>query len=524
MKLRIGIDVGSTHTDAVIIDENSKLIAATKVPTTPDVTTGIINALEKVIEISKINVDDVIAVMFGTTHVLNAIIQRKGLCKVGILRIGKPATEAIEPMIDWPYDLKNAINPIYVIVQGGHEYSGEEIMPLNEDEIKKAANIFKEHNVEAIAITSVFSIVNPEHEIRAYEILSKYLPNIPIVMSHTIGSIGLVERENATILNAATIYVIRRAVNSLRKALEKLKLTHAKMYFAQNDGTTALAEFIEKYPIFTVVAPISNSIRGAYVLTGIENAIVIDMGGTTTNIGVLTKGYPREAGVEVYIGGVRTNIRAPDIIALGIAGGSIVKQLPNGEVIVGPESVGYKLVEEGIAWGGNTITATDIALALDKMIIEDPKCNPKLAKEKISKELAEKAYNYIVRSIEEAIDKIKTSPEPMKVILVGGGSAMLPKNLKGASEVYRPEAAQYANAVGAATALIGAFVEKAYSYEITSRDKAINEVIQEAKRKAIEAGAQESTIEVVDIEEIAMPYLPGNAVKIRVKVVGKLKL
>ena len=524
MKLRVGIDVGSTHTDAVIIDEKNELIHAVKVPTTPDVTSGIINALTKVLSEAKIKTDDIIAVMFGTTHIINAIVQRKGLLRVGILRIGLPATEVIEPMIDWPEDLRQAINPVVYMIEGGHEYTGEEISPLNEDKVKKAAEVFKEHKVEVVAITSVFSIVNNDHELRAAEILRKYLPNIPIVMSHTIGSIGLVERENATILNATTIGVIKRAVNALREAMNNLGLLHAKMFFAQNDGTTALAEYIENYPIFTVVAPISNSIRGAYVLTGIPDAIVVDMGGTTTNIGVLTKGYPREVGTEVYISGVRTNIKAPDVLAIGVAGGSIVKVLPNGEVTVGPESVGYRLIELGIAWGGTTITATDIALVLDKMKIDDLKCRPEIAKSKISKEIAEKAYKYIVESIEESIDKIKTSPEPMTVILVGGGSAMLPKQFKGAKEVIRPEAAQYANAVGAATALIGASAEKAYSYETTPREKAIQETIEEAKRKAVEAGAKLETIEVAEIEEIAMPYLPGNAVKIRVKVVGKMRL
>ncbi len=80
----------------------------------------------------------------------------------------------------------------------------------------------------------------------------------------------------------------------------------------RNDGTTASADYIIRFPIFTVIAPISNSIRGAYVLTGIKNAIVADTGGTTTNIGALVNGYPREA-LEVEIGGVRTNIRPPQM-------------------------------------------------------------------------------------------------------------------------------------------------------------------------------------------------------------------
>ncbi len=182
------------------------------------------------------------------------------------------------------------------------------------------------------------------------------------------------------------------------------------------------------------------------------------------------------------------------------------------------------MIYEGIAWGGNTITATDIALAKGVMRIDDPRCNPELARSKIPGWLVERAYAKMVEMLEDALDRIKTRPEPETVILVGGGSAMWPRTLKGAREVIRPEHAQYANAVGAATALVGATVEKAYSYEQVSRDKAIQDASEEAKKRVIEAGADPSTIEIAEVEEIAMPYLPGNAVKIRVKAVGKLKL
>jgi N-methylhydantoinase A/oxoprolinase/acetone carboxylase beta subunit len=521
-KLRIGIDVGSTHTDAVVIDAGDNVIAATKTRTTPDVTSGIVEALKELINVSGICTEEVAAVMFGTTHILNAIVQRLGLWKVGVIRIGKPATTAIEPMLDWPEKLRKAVGDLKVIIEGGHEYTGDEIASLNEEAVKKALELFKQEGVQAVAVSSVFSPVNPEHELKIREMVSEIMPDVPVVVSHEIGTLGLLERENATILNAATIGVMRKAIKALRNSLNELGFTEAKMYFAQNDGTTAVAEYIERYPIFTVVAPISNSMRGAYVLTGIKDAIVIDTGGTTSNIGVLTKGYPREA-LEVEISGVRTNIRAPDIIAIGIGGGSIVN-VNEDDVTVGPVSVGYELIHKGLAWGGNTITATDIALAKGTMKIDDPVCDPEIPKKKIDPQVVEKAYSYMVNRIEEAIDKMKTTPEPATVILVGGGSAMWPKKLKGAKEVIRPEYAQSANALGAATALVGAVVEKAFSYDHICREEALKLAMNEAKEKAAAAGAEPSTIEIAEVEEIAMPYLPGTAVKIRVKAVGKLKL
>jgi len=521
-KYILGVDVGSTHTDAVIVDENKNFVDGAKVITTPDITTGIINAMRAVLEKTKIDKTSIMAVSFGTTHIINAIVQRKGLGKVGVIRIGAPATRSIEPGIDWPESLKKIVIVGYSIIRGGHEYTGEPIVELDEDAIDKALMRFKEMRVDAIAVTSVFSIVNPEHELYIVERARKLMPETPVVLSHEIGSVGLLERENATILNAATLKVMQGVVNALEKALKDLGLEHAKMFFAQNDGTVATKDFTVRYPIFTTVAPISNSIRGAYVLTNIPNAIVVDTGGTTSNIGALIKGYPRE-GLEVDIAGVRTNIRAPDIVSIGLAGGTIIK-VQGDEIVIGPESVGYKLVELGIAWGGNTLTATDIALAKGVMIIDDPKCKPELPKQFLDLALVNKVYEKMVKMLEEAIDKVKTSPEPETIILVGGGSAMWPRRLAGAKEVIRPEYAQYANAIGAATALVGAHVEKAFSYDATSREKAMTLTIEEAKRKAIEAGADPATLEIAEVEEIAMPYLPGNAVRIRVKAVGKLKL
>lgn len=519
-KYKIGIDVGSTHTDAVIIDENNNVLVADKTVTTPDVTSGIINALNKALSKFGGSKDDVEAVMFGTTHVINAIVQRRGLGRVGIIRIGSPATLAIEPMLDWPSDLRDAVNGGTFIVSGGHEYTGEEISTLDEEAVKRALEAFRENNINLIAVTSVFSTVNPSHELAVKQIAEKIAPDLQVIMSHEIATLGLLERENATILNAATIPVIKRAVESLKQALENLGLSHAMMYFAQNDGTTAHSSFIERFPIFTVVAPISNSLRGAYVLTQIKNAIVADTGGTTSNIGALVNGYPREA-LEVEISGVKTNIRAPDIIAIGLGGGTIIRGNPE-SILVGPVSVGYRLTEEGICWGGNTLTATDIAVALGYMNIDDERCRGERVMSFYDRALLEKAYEKMLEMLIDGLDKIKTSPNPETIILVGGGSLMWPKSLPIASEVIRPDYAQYANALGAATALVGATVEKAFSYESVSRSDAIRYTVEEAKKKAVEAGANPATLEVGEVEEIAMPYLPGNAVKIRVKVIGKL--
>jgi len=518
--LRMGVDVGSTHTDAVIVDEKNRLLHFAKAVTTPDVTTGIVKSMELVVG-QGANPDEISAVMFGTTHGLNAIIERFRLAKVAVIRLGLPASSAIEPMLDWPPELRHAVDGGTFLVPGGHEYTGEEISPLDEEKVRAIAESISERGIMNVAITSVFAPVNADHEKRALRIVREVAPEAHVTLSHEIGTLGLLERENSTILNCTIIPVIRAAINSVRMSMRRLGIDSARLFLTQNDGTVMSAEFAEKYPIFTVATGASNAIRGAFVLTGIKDAVVCDTGGTTSNVGVLVKGFPRESAQEVEIGSVRTNFRMPDIVSVGCAGGSIVTVADGRVVSVGPRSVGYRLVEDGISWGGDILTATDVALGLGRMKIEDARVNPGKVAHMFGHLLTE-AYTMMVRTIEDAIDRVKTSAEPSPVITVGGGSLMLPDKLAGASEVYRPEGAQYANAVGAATALVGAVVDKAYSYEHTSRQNALEDAAREAKSRAVEAGARTETVEVVDVEEIAMPYLPGNAVRVRVKAVGRL--
>jgi len=525
--LRIGIDVGGTHTDAVILDERNQLVAAVKTPTTPDVTTGIAKALKEVVAAGKVDPSQIEAAMLGTTHCTNAIVERRRLSRIGLVRIGKPATTAIKPYRAFPEDLKEALGDIWFIVKGGHEYDGREITAIDEEEIRKAGKEMKKLHVEAVAVCSVFSPVCPDHEVKAAELLRQILgPGTPITLSHEIGSIGLLERENASALNAALIKVAESAVKAFREAMKDAGIEKAKLYLTQNDGTLMNVEYALKYPIRTVASGPTNSIRGAAFLTGTRNGIVVDIGGTTTLVGALTDGFPRESAVAVEIGGVRTNFRMPDLIAISCGGGTIVKER-DGIVELGPESLGYRLVEEGMAWGGKTLTTTDIALAAGYAEIKDPRCNPDRVKN-LDPQLIQKAVQKIVSTVEDAIDRMKTSPEPVPVVLVGGGGIIIPKThydkIKGVSQVIRPEHFQYANAIGAAIAEVSGEVDRIFSLEQEPRTKVLEKAKEMAKNEAVKAGAKEETVKIVHMEEIPLAYLPGNAVRIRAKASGELVL
>ena len=162
---RLGIDVGGTNTDAVVIDGDLKLVAATKSPTTEDVMSGIVAAMHEVI--TQIGADaarNIGFAMLGTTHCTNAIVERKRLNKVAALRVGAPATTAISCMADWPDELKNAMRVRDFLVHGGNEFDGREISALSEDEIREVARVVREEGFESVAVTSVFSPVSDAHE------------------------------------------------------------------------------------------------------------------------------------------------------------------------------------------------------------------------------------------------------------------------------------------------------------------------------------------------------------------------
>jgi N-methylhydantoinase A/oxoprolinase/acetone carboxylase beta subunit len=516
MSYRIGIDVGGTNTDAVIVDKENRVVAKIKVATTEDVTTGILNALDGVLKESDVDVAEIKYAMLGTTHCTNAIVERKNLAKVGIIRIGKPATLSIKPLISWPEDLVNAIGGYMHIIAGGHEYDGRELSKLNEDEVRKALRDLKEKGVEALAISAVFSPVNNEHEMRVAEIAREILGDIPITLSHEIGSIGLLERENAAVINAAVVKVAKTAIKSFENALKE-KGVEAKLYITQNDGTLMSAEYALKYPVLTIASGPANSLRGAAFLSGLKDGIVVDIGGTTTDIGVLVNGFPRESSVAVEIGDVRTNFRMPDLVSIGLGGGSLVK-FENG-VKVGPESVGYRLEKEALVFGGDKLTATDIAVYLKRVELGDPS-----RLRNLNDKLVEKASERMKTMVEEAIDRMKTSPDPVPVILVGGGSILLPGNLKGASKVIKPKNFEVANAIGAAIAQVSGEIDKVFSLEERGREEVLREAKEIAVEEAIKAGADPNTVEIVDVDEIPLAYLPGNAIRIRAKAAGYLKI
>lgn len=513
---RIGIDVGGTHTDAVLLDEAYNVISEVKATTTEDVSSGIYQAMKKVVAASGVPASQIHYAMLGTTHCTNAIVERKRLNKVAAIRIGAPATLAIKPLVGVPDDLRNILGKHLFIVRGGNEFDGREIVPLDEAHIREIAEGLKDQ-VDSVAITSVFSPVSAEHETRAAAIVKEVLgDDIAISLSSEIGNVGLLERENATILNAAIVDVARSTADGFVKALKQEGI-QADIFFGQNDGTLMSVEYTVKYPILTIACGPTNSLRGAAYLTDHPNALVVDIGGTTTDVGVLVASFPRQSSLAVEIGGVRTNFRMPDISSIGLGGGTIVSLNEDGSFKIGPESVGYRLSEKGMVFGGDTLTTTDVAVALGIAELGNPALVAHL-----DRAVLEKVYACMVEMVEETIDKMKTNAEEVPVILVGGGSILFASDMKGASEVIKPPNSGVANAIGSAISQVSGQIEKIFKTDELGREKTLELAKQMAFDEAIKAGADPDDLIIVDLEEVPLSYLPGNAAKIRVKAAGGL--
>ena len=200
---RIGIDVGGTNTDAVLL-EGGKVLAALKRPTTVDVADGVRQALVDLVASAPGHpaLGRIEAVMIGTTHFTNAVVERRHLDRVAALRVGLPANAGLPPFIGWPKDLAAAMRGSIHMVAGGHEYDGRVLVPLDRAAVRREAERIAETGIRSVAITSVFSPLTDECERAAADIVREVLPAARITLSHEIGRIGLLERENAALLNA----------------------------------------------------------------------------------------------------------------------------------------------------------------------------------------------------------------------------------------------------------------------------------------------------------------------------------
>jgi N-methylhydantoinase A/oxoprolinase/acetone carboxylase beta subunit len=514
LSYRIGIDVGGTNTDAVVVDEDGKVLAATKSATTADPFEGIRESLSKVIE----NIDKrkITQAMLGTTHPANAIIQRIGLERVGVLRLAAPASMGIRPGAGWPADLLDKIMGPAEIIHGGNEFDGSEISPLDEDAVRKFASKCG-GTVSAISVAGAFSPASYEHEQRAAQIIAEELgQEFPVSMSHQVGVLGLLERENATILNSSLLGVARHVVTGFHSALLDNGLD-VDSYLTQNDGTLMTADEAVRFPVLTLGSGPTNSMRGACSLADLPNALVVDVGGTSADVGILVDGFPRESTAAIEVGGVRTNFRMPDLISIGLGGGSVVR-MGKGGVAIGPDSVGYRVVTDALVHGGSTMTLSDISVRGGRLKgFGDSSLAGSINEDTVTAALA-----WVDEQIRIMADRMKASRHSLPLIAVGGGSHLVPDSIPGISEVIRPANYGVANAFGAAIAEASGTIDRVFRYEGRGRESCLDEARNLAIDAAARSGADPDRIRITSMSEVPLSYVPGQACRVQVKAAGPL--
>jgi N-methylhydantoinase A/oxoprolinase/acetone carboxylase beta subunit len=530
--IRIGVDVGGTNTDAVAIDTSQQhtptrgLLAHYKTPTTPDVTNGIKTAIRTILDLSQLSTSDIVSVTVGTTHFINAAIEQdaRRLNKVAIIRLSKSFLREIPPFSDFPPGLADIINGYVGYVDGGLHIDGSQESPIVESQVVARCAEIRALGLSSVVIAGVFSPIDEifQQEEQVRKIVLRELPGVDVVCSHQVANIGFLERENASILNAAILNYAKRTVNGFHRAMKALQLT-CRLFLTQNDGTLLDSVSAAKFPIRTFASGMTNSMRGAAYLAAQDDrkssVIVIDIGGTTSDVGVLLpSGLPRQAAAYVTVAGVRMNYSMPHLHSIGLGGGTIVRKQVDNKVIVGPDSVGHYLTRDALVFGGDILTASDIAVAAGKLKMGDSSLVARLdQKEIISAQRSIKAL------LERAIDVIKTSPDPMPVLLVGGGAVIAPDSLAGASGLTLPPYHDVANAVGAAISKVGGVVDTIQDVSGQTFEQAEQRAKDVAIQRAIDAGAVKDSIMIAEVESLPVTYV-ANQLRTIVKAVGELDI
>jgi N-methylhydantoinase A/oxoprolinase/acetone carboxylase beta subunit len=473
--------------------------------------TGVENAIKSALKEANTSSNSVDVLIIGTTHFVNALIQRKKLTSTGLIRMCLPSGSSILPFTDWPKSLVNGMKGSYKLIKGGYEMTGSEISQLDHEELINAARELVDLGCNQIAISSVFATVRGDMEEEALEVLAEAIPTLSVTLSKSIGGMGLLERENAAIINASLKPLAEEVVDSFKLLQKSLSLS-CPMFFTRNDGTLIEAKEVVELPVLTFACGPTNSMRGAAFLSGLKDALVVDVGGTTTDVGEVKDGFPRLAGTSVMVADVRTNFAMPDVISIGLGGGSIIGL--KDPLTIGPVSVGHELLQKSKVFGGDTLTATDLAVASGRCQVGN-NAPPSISS-------LDKLIEILDKMVSEQVARARTSNKAIPVIAVGGGSVMMPSKIDGL-EVVTPKHNDLANAVGAAIAQVSGQVSRVVllSDEV-DRDSAIKEVTAEATSLAIKRHADPKSISVLTLSDMPLSYLPGNNLLINVTVVGDL--
>ena len=314
MVLGLGIDTGGTYTDSVVIDIDTKeIVCRSKALTTrDDLIKGIVASLKG---LSK--TDGISIVSLSSTLATNSIVEGKS-CRVGLIVLGKKFGHTV-----------NVANYAYIDAQ--LDLKGRTVKKLDMDEAKVAVESMR-GKVDVLAIVGYMSVRNPSHEETVRNLADKML-GIPVVCAHELTSkLGFEQRANTAIINAGLIPTIIDLIKAVTKALKDLGI-EAPLMIVKGDGSIMNAATAIRRPIETIMSGPASSLTSAMVHTGIQDALISDIGGTTTDLGIIHGGFVRTLDTGALVGGHRTRVRAADVSTYGMGGDSRIS-VEKGKIVL----------------------------------------------------------------------------------------------------------------------------------------------------------------------------------------------
>jgi N-methylhydantoinase A/oxoprolinase/acetone carboxylase beta subunit len=329
--LWLGLDTGGTFTDAVVLADGRRVIASAKALTTPwNLAIGIGEAIRAVLELlpAGSSHQDVSLVSVSTTLATNAVVEGR-FSPVCTLLIGFD-----DAMVERSGLLRSGSGGLVVRIQGGHTATGDESAALDEAAVRQAV-VENETRVEAFAVAANFSVRNPAHELRARKLMRALSPK-PVTCAHELSSkLDAPRRALTAALNARLTPQIRHLIEALSRVL-LLESIDAPLMIVKGDGSLMKAEIALEYPVETILSGPAASVVGAGFLTGLSDFMVSDMGGTTTDVAVVSGGRPIISGEGALVGTWRTMVEAVDVRTTGLGGDSEVHFDRQHRLKVGP--------------------------------------------------------------------------------------------------------------------------------------------------------------------------------------------
>jgi N-methylhydantoinase A/oxoprolinase/acetone carboxylase beta subunit len=455
--LIIGLDTGGTHVDAVLI-ENGKIIDKTKKPTDKS---NLFESIWKTLEelLKNKNLDCIEKINLSTTIPTNAIVEGKG-SKVAMFIEGGPG---IDPA--------NFICGDHVFFLDGYiDHRGREIKPLNEDLVRKKTEYISSKDIKSFAVVTKFSIRNPSHELQVKDVLTK-LGFSPVTMGHTLsGKLSFPRRIYTAYLNSAIFSSFNEFAHAVRKTL-KQKGLNVPIHILKADGGTMSLNEASKYPVQTIFSGPAASVMGCLASFNLQkDALLLDIGGTTTDISFLADGVPLFIPDGIAISDYPTLVRSIINISIGLGGDSAIKINERGNIIIGPERQGPPM-----ALDGPTPTPSDAMIVLEKLNFgskEKASYAMSLIADKIGvtiEKAAEKIYDkfgeIIKEKTNEILHKINSHPvytiqellygkriKPENIVVIGGPAKAVAPILEKKFNIpcKIPQNHEITNAIGAA--------------------------------------------------------------------------